>query len=253
MTGELGADDLARLAAAGIQPITDALGRDLFDAALAAGEPVTVPIRLDLAGLRARGGSPHPLLAGLTAPAGPVAARPAGLAARLASAEPQERAAIVTAFARDHVAAVLGPGEASAVPLDQPFTELGFTSLSAVELRNRLARAADVRLATTVVFDYPTVSALAAHLLELVSLASAGPAAPAADPLAEVDRLERVLQASTVDNATRERLAGRLHRLIGRLTPAGEPDGGAEEPDLLEGDADALLRFIDSIDSAVDG
>jgi acyl transferase domain-containing protein/acyl carrier protein len=251
MTGELAADDLARLAAAGIQPITDALGRDLFDAALAAEEPVTVPIRLDLAGLRARGGSPHPLLADLTEPAGPVTARPAGLAVRLASAEPEQRAVIVTAFAREHVAAVLGHGEASAVPLDQPFTELGFTSLSAVELRNRLARAADVRLATTVVFDYPTVSALAAHLLELVSVTSAEPAAPAVDPLAEVDRLERVLQASTVDNATRERLAGRLHRLIGRLTPAVEqPDGSAEEPDLLDGDADALLRFIDS---TVDG
>ncbi|WP_189868114.1 type I polyketide synthase, partial [Streptomyces noursei] len=87
------------------------------------------------------------------------------LTRRLSTLPGTEQQQVVAALVREHVAAVLGHGESTVVQAGRVFREMGFDSLTAVELRNRLSTATGVRLPTTVVFDYPTPEALAAYLL----------------------------------------------------------------------------------------
>ncbi|WP_374227530.1 SDR family NAD(P)-dependent oxidoreductase, partial [Streptomyces sp. AC627_RSS907] len=152
----------------GIVPLTAEQGLAAFDAALAADRAIIAPLGLDLTALRSRPGLP-PLLRGLVpAPAGGrTATGPASgaFATQLAAlSSDAERERIVLDLVRTHVAAVLGHADVSAVAADLPFRELGFDSLTAVELRNRLNTVTGLRLPSTLVFDYPNVTALAAHL-----------------------------------------------------------------------------------------
>ncbi|WP_037891380.1 type I polyketide synthase, partial [Streptomyces sp. NRRL S-87] len=117
------------------------------------------------------------------------------LAARLADVAEGERVAFLLDLVRGLVAEVLGHSGAEDVESARAFREIGFDSLTAVELRNRLGAATGLRLPATLVYDYPTPAALASHLLaELVGTGAgaAGPAAAAAatagadDPIAIV-------------------------------------------------------------------
>ncbi|HWA53586.1 MAG TPA: SDR family NAD(P)-dependent oxidoreductase, partial [Solirubrobacterales bacterium] len=151
-----------------LRPLSAGRGLDLFDAGLAATESLVVPCSFDLPLLRsrARTGSMPALFRGMVrAPA----VEGAGLAHRLAAASEAEREGIALEMVRHHVAAVLAHEPAGEVPLDKSFRDLGFDSLGAVELRNRLRADSGVLLAATAVFDYPTPRALAEHLLESVA------------------------------------------------------------------------------------
>ncbi|WP_205587798.1 type I polyketide synthase [Streptomyces sp. 11-1-2] len=68
-----------------------------------------------------------------------------------------------------HAAAVLGLSSVGEVETRKVFRDLGFDSLTAVELRNRLATATGAALAPSVVFDHPTPLALAEHLLDRIT------------------------------------------------------------------------------------
>ncbi|MDT0542805.1 type I polyketide synthase [Streptomyces lonegramiae] len=167
MSGAMSERDLARVSRGGISALSVEDGLALFDAALAADEPVLVPMALDLAAVRGAGSAvPAALRALVRTPARRAARVGAntGLRERLHTMSEAERDKALLELVLRHVGAVLGHAPGSAVADDRPFSELGFDSLTAVELRNQLATATGVRLPATLVFDYPTPAALAAHL-----------------------------------------------------------------------------------------
>jgi acyl transferase domain-containing protein/acyl carrier protein len=161
--------DVARLQRSGIHPLSSQEGIDLYEAAQEADDALTVPVGLDFATLRAR--SRSSVLPALfrelvrTPTANASGAASGSLARRLAGLDEQSCRAAVLELVCDHAASVLGHSSGSAIDPGRAFKELGFDSLLAVDLRNRLSVAADMRLAATLVFDYPTAEAIADHLI----------------------------------------------------------------------------------------
>jgi 5-hydroxydodecatetraenal polyketide synthase CpkA len=103
----------------------------------------------------------------------------AALVARLAAVPETERDRVLTDFVRGHVAAVLGHADPAAVVSDRSFRDLGFDSLTAVELRNALSRGAGLRLPASLVFEHPTPIAVSRHLRALLADALAAEQEPA--------------------------------------------------------------------------
>ena len=161
MTTGLDAADLSRMArvGAGLLPTPDALA--LLDSCLAQDRAVLLPMRFDLDAARAAGAGVSHLLMDAAADraAEPFARSLAGLAGG-------ERRAAVLQLVRTEIGAVLGHAAGTVVDPDRAFRDLGFDSLTTLELRNALERRTGLRLATTLAFDHPTPSALVAHLLD---------------------------------------------------------------------------------------
>ncbi|WP_461012568.1 acyl carrier protein, partial [Streptomyces capparidis] len=153
MTGHMDQTALLRMARGGVVGLPAELGRDLFDLGTHAAEPLLVTARLDLTALRAQAGDGtlHPMLRGLvraprrTAAAARTDAAGTSLARRLAGLTPGDQEHEVLGVIRDCVALVLGYASDRTVDTDRTFKELGFDSLLAVELRNRLGEASGLR------------------------------------------------------------------------------------------------------------
>ncbi|HEY8982899.1 MAG TPA: SDR family NAD(P)-dependent oxidoreductase, partial [Streptomyces sp.] len=176
LTAGLTAADHRRLRSGGFKALSDEEGLALFDAALtgaAAGEAV-VAAPVDTAALRAWGarGSLPVLLRSLAGSGGGVRRRAAGesrepgdvLRRRLAALPVERRESALLALVRGEVAAVLGHAAPALIDAQRSFREMGFDSLTAVELRNRLNAATGLRLPATLVFDHPRLEALAAFV-----------------------------------------------------------------------------------------
>ncbi|WP_431884280.1 SDR family NAD(P)-dependent oxidoreductase [Micromonospora gifhornensis] len=103
-----------------------------------------------------------------------------GLAARLAGASPAEGRRLLLDTIRTHVAGVLGHDDASGIDERRAFKDLGFDSLTAIELRNRLNTALGRALPATLIFDHPSPGALAEHLRDDLLGRAAVAAAPVA-------------------------------------------------------------------------
>ncbi|MER5642144.1 type I polyketide synthase [Kitasatospora sp. NPDC002227] len=168
MTGHLDSTELSRIARRGVLPLTAEQGLALLDTATATDTAFLVPARLDLAALRRQAGAGElaalyrGLVRGLPRrTADDAGGAGAGRYAGLGAAE-LDRAMLE--LVRTEAATALGHGADSPVEADRAFKELGFDSLTAVELRNRLARATGVRLPATLVFDYPNPRVLAGQL-----------------------------------------------------------------------------------------
>ncbi|MDT8911872.1 SDR family NAD(P)-dependent oxidoreductase [Amycolatopsis sp. PS_44_ISF1] len=178
----------------GLGAFTAPEGLALFDAALGAPGGVYVPIKLDLPAWRDSGGVPD-LLRGLVPLARrTVSDRAAGadsLLGLLVRLPAPKRLDHLRELVVRHAAAVLGHGSADVVDADRAFKDLGFDSLTAVELRNALNEATGLALTATLVFDHPTAGELAAHLHERL-LGELGEPAAAEETAVAVDLDEPV-------------------------------------------------------------
>ncbi len=167
MTDGLSEADRGRWARMGITALSDEQGLELLDAALGVDEPLLLPVGLDVGALRvqARSGALPALMRGLVLASAPrVSDAQSSLARRLEGAAHRERDAIVRELVLSHTAAVLGHTSGEAIDAARAFKELGFDSLGAVELRNRLGEATGLRLSSTLIFDHPTPAGVAEFL-----------------------------------------------------------------------------------------
>ncbi|MGA4838242.1 SDR family NAD(P)-dependent oxidoreductase [Streptomyces sp. G45] len=242
MADTLDEQDRARMSRGGLLPMPAEQALAHFDAAVLADRAVVVPAKLDLAGLRSRAASAPvpPVFRGLVRAPLRTAAQAAGaggdaggLRQSLAGRPEAEQERILLDFLRGHVAAVLGHGSSDAIGIDQSFKELGFDSLSSVELRNSLNKASGMRLPSTLLFDYPTPQALAAYLRgELVGSGQA-----------EAD-------AQTARRAARAVARGTTDEPIAIVGMGCRFPGGASTPEelwrLVEEGRDAVGAFPDN-------
>jgi pimaricinolide synthase PimS1 len=231
----LGDLERARLARAGLVATPPPRIHELLDLARAADEPFLAAFELDPAALRAaaREGSMPSVLKGLVR----VLARPRRreklLAERLASVPEGERPALALEVVRGHIAAVLGHSSAEDVDPERPFQELGFDSLSAVELRNRLTASTGTRLPPTLAFDYPSPAALAGYLADRCE--EGGGASPEEEVESALAGLESALAALGEDQGTRGRVGMRLRAALAGLT-----GGDVVAPEVVADDIAAM-------------
>ncbi|MFB7666046.1 type I polyketide synthase [Kitasatospora sp. NPDC056138] len=263
MAGRLSEVDLARSARGGVLPMTAEQGLALFDTALTVpDEPVLVPMHLDPKALRALAATPgtlptlfHGLVRVPVRRAAAAAAVPDGagtptLAQQLADLSAAEQERVLLELVRSHVVAVLGYTSVDLVAGGQAFRELGFDSLTAVELRNRLNTATGLRLPATLVFDYPTPALLAAHLR-----AEVAPGGTGAEPqlLEELGRLESVLSSIAADDlsvvapddAAHARIAVRLQSLLATWNEVRGDTGGTGAAEIDDASDDEIFDYID--------
>ncbi|MEV0321151.1 type I polyketide synthase [Streptomyces sp. NPDC050658] len=178
-------------------PLSTRQGLALFDAARRSAEPVVAPILLDRAALRdalrADAERLPPPLHGLAPRNRPKAAASVSGSGsgsgqevleagswrkRLGQLPLDEREMTLVSLLRADVAAVLGYPHADALPTGRSLAELGFDSLTAVQIRNRLSTALKVRLPVAAVFEHRTADEFARHLLGLLDLDGGEAAAP---------------------------------------------------------------------------
>ncbi|MDW8810733.1 SDR family NAD(P)-dependent oxidoreductase, partial [Streptomyces scabiei] len=248
MTAGLGDTDQRRMARSGLRALGPDRGLALFDAALAADADAVAPLALDTAGLRAQaeaGTLPAVFRCLVQAPvlrrAAVAGAREPALAERLAALSDTERDRLLLDLITRHTATVLGHGSPNSLGSQRTFRELGFDSLTAVELRNSLGAATGLRLPATLVFDHPTPQALA----ELLRAELAPPqASPAQEALTLLDGLHRHLEEISRDDPDRRRLDERLRQV---LETWRQPDTTDTDPehDLDTASDDDLFAMVD--------
>ena len=258
MTAELSEIDTARMNRSGVLPLSEEEGLAQFDRALRAERPVLLPLRIDLATVRAHAaaGAVHPLLSGLVrtpdrgtqAAAGPAAAEQPDHDAQewrrtMAALPEDERDAAVLGVVRAEAAAVLGHGGPEAIDTGRGFLDMGFDSLTAVELRNRLGAATGGRLPSTLIFDHPTPEVLARHLAEGIGQDDSDEGAAL---LAELDRIDRDFVTAELDELGRRSVTARLQALLARYD-GEKPDAGEEIATRIDDASDdEIFDFIDN-------
>ncbi|MFE2492943.1 type I polyketide synthase [Streptomyces scopuliridis] len=172
MTSTLEDHDVRRVSSGSGMPLLSVeQGLALFDAATASDEALIVPLSIGGGAIPSAAGVPA-LLRGLVrtgrraAKSGAAGVSRAGLVERLAALRENERPRLLTDLVRAEAAVVLAHSSPEAIAVEREFRQLGFDSLTAVELRNRLASATGLTLPATLIFDYPTPARLAAYLLD---------------------------------------------------------------------------------------
>jgi NAD(P)-dependent dehydrogenase (short-subunit alcohol dehydrogenase family)/acyl carrier protein len=242
MTAGLDDADLARMERSGVGALSDEQGLALFDAALVADREPALALRLIPSALRARAsaGTLPPILERLaplskgqrsTVRSGP------SLQEKLASLPAARHEGAVLDLVRAEVATVLGHASPASINSQKDFKSLGFDSLAAVELRNRLGAVTGLRLPATLIFDHPTALELTTYLLAEAGSESGGSDGGRIVEL-ELDRLEAML-AQVAPGDRREKAAARLRGLLAGLDGKGDDEVVAEATD------DEMFELLD--------
>jgi acyl transferase domain-containing protein len=246
MGERLTAADRARITRAGLEPIAAEAGLAILDRALASPLAALVAAPTDAPALRRLAGADllPPLFRDLVrVPRRETSASRGDLGDRLAGVPVADRGPLVLALVGEHVAAVLGHAVADAVDPDRAFRDLGFDSLAAVELRNRLGAATGLRLPVSLVFDHPTTRSIAGRLLDLVDDVE-GEGSPGSELFRALAALEAALPETGVDATVRDRARVRLQELSTRLDERSE-NGGEMGEDLGSLPPEELFDLID--------
>jgi acyl carrier protein len=249
ISGHLSQADRARMARSGLGALTAEEGLALFDVALAADVALMLPMHVEGAVLTGEAdlGQVPALLPGLVR----ASARPAldadhadsaaaALKKRLAGASQADQNAIVLNLIIPHVAAVLGYSSPGLIKAKREFHELGFDSLTAIELRNQLTAVTGLRLSATMTFDYPTPAILADYLRREITRDGASTATLA---LEEIGKLEKLVQNVASDDEARANLTIRVRTLLSVLD--GGQDMAAGDDDLEIATAENIFELLD--------
>ncbi len=231
MTGGLATVDFKRFARDGIVAMSSADALQLFDTAMIVDEPFLAPARIDLTALRAHAVAVPPMFSDLaSAPTRrqvddsvAAAKSKSALAHRLHGLPEAEQHAVLLGLVRLHIATVLGNITPEAIDPDKAFQDLGFDSLTAVEMRNRLKSATGLSLSPTLIFDYPNSAALAGYMRR--ELLGSSPQDTSAVAAGEAE-LQRIVASIPVK---RLRQAGVLDLL---LALANETETSGQDPAL---------------------
>ncbi len=164
---QLSEADKARLLRLGLLPVSPKEGLELFDASCVSGEPLLIPVPMQHAALRerAQSGMLPAIFRGVVRVEAGGGEAGDSLRSQLEAVTGEERGAIALAFVRSHVAVVLGYGSAEEVEPDRNLQEMGFDSLGAVELRNRLSASSGLPVPVMALTDNPSAAGIARHLL----------------------------------------------------------------------------------------
>ncbi|MBU3068163.1 SDR family NAD(P)-dependent oxidoreductase, partial [Nocardia sp. NEAU-G5] len=229
-----------RLERAGLTPLRPEEGLALFDAALTRPEPVLIPARTDLTALRtaAKQRSLQPIWHALVPPPSTHARRAEpDRAARLADLSGDARDRALLDLVRREVAAALGHDSPDEFAAERAFTELGFDSLTAVDLRNRLEQATGLRLPASLVFEQPTPPALVRYLS--TELGSAAPSPTSSDDTLGAMFRQACEQARIDEGMELVRMASRFRPVFRTPEELGRPPApvplarGSGEPRLF--------------------
>ncbi|MGX1812217.1 SDR family NAD(P)-dependent oxidoreductase, partial [Nocardia sp. NPDC055321] len=236
MTGHLNTVDRERITRSGIGRLSTDEGLAELDSAVRSGLSNLVPFRVDreaLSVLRSQATTPTLLRALAEAPKrrkNPTGSRRSELAwsERLSGAAAEDRLAIALETVCAEISVVLGHAGIGTVDRTRSFNELGFDSLTAVELRNRLSITTGMRLPATAIFDHPNPAALSERLVA-DTLSTQG----AAGSSQLIDKLNALLGVVSDDASVRETVRTRVRTLLADW----------EEIDSAELDLEAAARI----------
>ncbi len=220
MTKHLRGSDVSRLSRGGFAAISAQQALDLFDAALIVDQPTVLAARLDRRALE------NPALnADLPTLFSDLITRPMrrnvdndgtptelALVNRLNMMTPDEQHDLLTEVVCTQAVMVLGRLNAADIDPNATFSDLGFDSLTAIELRNRLKTVTGLTLPPTLIFDHRAPSALAQHLGQQLCATHQHESHNAMAPAdSEDEKLRSILSAISVADL---RDAGLLDKLL---------------------------------------